>query len=85
MQESNHLTPDEVIVVLVVASLPFSIPETPRPYTLVLLAQIAGISQRSVRRGLRNLGLLSVLSDSPDEALERANALLPRAMTIVKI
>lgn len=71
----KSLTRDERRVRQVVAELPFIMIELPRPYTLELLANLARISERRVERALRNLQLLTILSDDPSQALERAEAL----------
>ena len=84
-QERKSLSSDERLVVQAVIGLQGCCIELPRPYTLELIASLAGIGKRRVQRGLRNLQLLAVLSDDPEEALKRVEALEPLAWKPVEI
>jgi hypothetical protein len=84
-QELTNLSPDQCLVVQAVSGLQHSSIEVPRPYTLRMIAGLAGISQRRIQRGLRSLQLMDVLSDKPDQALRRVEALEPLAWKIVEI
>jgi hypothetical protein len=76
-EEMKELSADQRNVIQVVVSLPLAAGDLPRPYTLRLIAGIAGMSMRRVKGALRGLHLLEILSDHPEEALKQADALYP--------
>ena len=84
-EETKELSATERVVIQVVASSHHLINDVPRPYSLDFFAAISGLGKKQVYSALRNLDLLDVLTEDPDQAIQRATALLPRALEIIRI
>ena len=75
--ETKELSDTERVVIRAAATLPHLINDVPRPYSLHFLAEFSGIGQRTIYSCLCGLDLLGVLSENPNQAIQKATALLP--------
>ena len=83
-EELEPLSGAERLIIQYVASMAGVLPKLPRLCTLTFLARDLGIGKRRIYSALRKFELLGVLSVNPNEAIQRATALLPRAMAVSK-